>query len=87
MEDESFKKMFIDMCKEALIKMMGLALVFGFYYLILLCWLKAITYLMTEFPDRKTDLNYLGILGIGYVVITFFIYMMKTLDRQVWKKD
>lgn len=86
-EKENFKEMLINMLKEAFIKILQLSLVFGFYYLMIFCWLKTITYLIFQFPDRKQDLNYLGVFGLGYVIITFFLYMIKTFDKKEWTKE
>ena len=80
MERDSFKKIMIQSFKKDVVKMFRLLWTFCFYYLIVIIWLKLMVYLTTEFPEREMDLEYLGLFGMGYVLISYLSYMSKTSD-------
>lgn len=86
-KERTFKQELISECKRALGKLIGLLILFGGYYLMVLCWLHAMMYLQSQFPAREKDINWLGIAGIGYFVLTFFLYMSKTFDRKQWRDE
>lgn len=83
MENENnFKKEIIKLFKQGIIKMIIVFLFLFFYYGMTYAWLWSITNLIEKFPERKTDINWLGIAGLGYAVISFFGYVTKVLDRK-----
>jgi hypothetical protein len=78
--EKSFNQKLITEAKRLLIKLALGALLMFCYWLMLVGYCYGMVYLDTRFPDIRY-LDALGLLGLGYIVISSMIYIGKIIDK------
>lgn len=80
MEEFNFKKELIKFLKESGVKLIGFAtLLFGAQGIILL-WCYAMISVTEKCPKYEKEIDIVGLLCLGYVIISFLVFVIKKFD-------
>lgn len=78
----SLKEIIKTELKQGLARTISLSIVLFAFWCMLLLWLKGTEYLIQQYPLQESRINDFGLAGLGYVAISFVLWMIKISDTK-----